>query len=83
VAGDIVDLAGALWNLSDLQQIVERLLNGELPQIELTIPRQAAQNQSSSPRATKWPKCNLEELDVIVRSGPHLYDIWEGSPCRF
>jgi hypothetical protein len=31
----------------------------------------------------KWPAPDLDAIDVIVRSGPHCYDIWESSPVRF
>jgi hypothetical protein len=30
-----------------------------------------------------WPRCEPDEADQIVRSGPGAHDVWEGSPCRF
>jgi hypothetical protein len=30
-----------------------------------------------------WPRCEPDETDQIVRSGPGAYDVWEGSPCRY
>jgi hypothetical protein len=79
--GDIVDLAGALWGLSDVRETTERLLNGEVPQIDHTTPRQVPGGRPSS--APKWPPRELDELEAIGRAGPHLYDTWEGSPYRF
>jgi hypothetical protein len=78
--GDVIDLAGILWSLSDPRAIAERLL-GEIPQTE-TI-RRSRQAISRPPPAPKWPARNLQEIDSIVRSGFGLYDLWEESPCRF
>jgi hypothetical protein len=77
----VVDLAGAFWGLSNVHEIAGRLLNGEVPRIDPTAPRQVSQSQPFF--VSKWPACELDELDAIVRVGPHLYDVWERSPYRF
>jgi hypothetical protein len=77
--GDIVDLAGALWEVTDRFQVIERLL-GEAPRITRNTGRQAVSRASPTP---KWPARALEQLDAIVRVGFGLYDLWEQSPCRF
>jgi hypothetical protein len=76
--GDVVDLAGILWGITNPVTIVERLL-GEAPKLE-------AAQQRSAPRPPpdlKWPKRTLAEIDKIVRSGFGLYDTWEKSPLRY
>ena len=78
--GDVIDLAGALWNVADRRLIVERLLGGEATAATVRTTRQAI---SRPPFEPKWPPRNLEELDAIVRGGFGLYDFWEGSPVRF
>jgi hypothetical protein len=82
--GDIVDLAGALWNEADRLQVIEPLLGQEAPRIAQgagTYPRRQATIRR--PTEPKWPARNLEQIDAIVRNGLRLYDIWESSPCRF
>lgn len=79
--GDVIDLAGALWGLSDLHQVAERLLADDVPQLDSSTLWQGSQNRPSS--SHKWPPRELDELDAIVCAGPHLYDVWERSPCRF
>jgi hypothetical protein len=78
--GDVIDLAGALWDVADRRVVVERLLGGEAP-TATTAPdaRQAA----SRPLEPKWPARNLTEIDTIVRDGIGLVDLWESSPVRF
>ena len=77
--GDVIDLAGAMWGLSEQRLIAERLL-GEAPKTTiLHPPRQAGR----PPPASKWPARNLEKIDAIVRGELGLYDIWERSPRRF
>jgi hypothetical protein len=76
--GDVIDLAGALWRVSDRRCVVERLVEGDVP--EISSPRQAVSRQSLPP---KWPARNLEQIDKIVRDGIGLYDLWESSPVRF
>jgi hypothetical protein len=79
--GDVVDLAGALWNDADRPRIIERLLGHEVPRnAGRQTRRQAISRPSLVPR---WPARTLEELNAIVRKGPHLYETWEQSPCRF
>jgi hypothetical protein len=79
--GDVVDLAGLLWNDADRLRVMERLLGQEVPRTTGGPGRQATICRPSP--APKWPARNLEQLDAIVRNGPHLYDTWEQSPCRF
>ena len=79
--GDIVDLAGEFWGLSDPREISARLLGGDIPQIHPTTPRQAFQSRPSP--TPKWPPRELDQLDTIVRAGPHLCDVWERSPYRY
>jgi hypothetical protein len=78
--GDVVDLAGILWGLSDRLEIVARLL-GEVPKIDAQA-RQTRQDQLAR-REPRWPVRDLEQIDAIVRSGYELYDLWESSPVRF
>jgi hypothetical protein len=78
--GDVVDLAGILWGLSDRLEIVTRLL-GEVPKIDAQA-RQTRQDQPAR-REPRWPARNLEQIDAIVRAGYGLYDLCESSPVRF
>jgi hypothetical protein len=79
--GDVIDIAGALWGISDRRSVVERLVEGDVPEISAqSHPRQVISGQSFSP---KWPARNLEQIDEIVRDGIGLYDLWELSPIRF
>jgi hypothetical protein len=78
-------LAAALWKDADRLRVIERLLGQEAPRMAQeggTPPRRQA-TICRLPSEPKWPARNLEQLDAIVRNGPHLYDLWENSPCRF
>jgi hypothetical protein len=35
------------------------------------------------PRTRKWPERDSSAIELIVASGPGLYDLWESSPVRF
>jgi hypothetical protein len=78
--GDVVDLAGALWSSPDRLGVVERLL-GKVPTIDVGARPHSI--QSSSPPKPKWPACELEKIDEIIRAGFRLYDLWDQSPIRF
>jgi hypothetical protein len=78
--GDVVDLAGILWGLTDRREIVTRLL-GAVPKIDAQA-RQSRQDRFVE-REPRWPARNLEQIDAIVRAGYGLYDLWERSPIRF
>jgi hypothetical protein len=82
--GDVVDLAGLLWEDADRLRVMERLLGQEPPRIAQGGLRHTGRQAVSRPQPeSKWPARNLEQLDAIVRNGPHLYDVWEQSPRRF
>jgi hypothetical protein len=78
--GDVVDLAGVLWGLSDRREIVTKLL-GEIPKIDA----QGRQTRQYKPvqREPRWPARDIEQIDAIVRAGYGLYDLFESSPVRF
>jgi hypothetical protein len=78
--GDVVDLAGIIWGLTDRSQIVARLL-GEIPKIDA----KARQTRQANPikREPRWPARNLEQINTIIATGFGLYDLWESSPVRF
>jgi hypothetical protein len=78
--GDIIDLAGALWDITGRRVVVGRLLGGGAPTVTST---HAARQAVSRPSEPKWPARNLTEIDAMVRSGIGLVDLWERSPVRF
>jgi hypothetical protein len=77
--GDVLDLASMLWAIPSLREVANRLMGGDIPRRESATPERSAISTRPAP---KWPERDLDQLDAIVRDGPHLYDAWELSPCR-